>query len=577
MTVWEPGTQYNSGDIVEYEGARYKIIQPHRSQSDWAPPIVPALWGRISGSECQSQEPCNPSDKDRPYGQDVQRPNDSYQQPNQSVEAPHEEQKKWFDLDDDKDKLIAGGLAAGVAALGIGGYAYHQHQKHKNGEEEQPLSQRPPRPDEGRTEGFLHDNKDKLIAGGVAAAIGGYAYHQHQKHKNDEEEQPTPSQGLPQDARERAEGFLHDNKDKLIAGGLAAGAAAIGGYAYHQHQKHKNDEEEQPAPSQGLPQDARERAEGFLHDNKDKLIAGGVAAGAAAIGGYAYHQHQKHKNDEEEQPAPSQGLPQDARERAEGFLHDNKDKLIAGGVAAGAAAIGGYAYHQHQKHKNDEEEKQALSQGPPPDARERIGGFLDGNKEKIAGGVLGAAALGIGGYAYHEHEKHKKERAEEETRTEGYSGRGSCGPPTWVLVDGRENIPESAIVAGRDRDNHPIYIARAYQGDSLQIGKASPAFREGAAIGYAGKVVELRKFEVLVGDDRAIRWVSFSYQLNLEELQAKPVEGGKESNGAPLYVARVQYNGGVHTAKIGEHLPAAHLAFSGTEVLVDDYEVLCYN
>jgi hypothetical protein len=29
---------------------------------------------------------------------------------------------------------------------------------------------------------------------------------------------------------------------------------------------------------------------------------------------------------------------------------------IAGGLAAGAAAIGGYAYHQHQKHKNDEEE-----------------------------------------------------------------------------------------------------------------------------------------------------------------------------------------------------------------------------
>jgi hypothetical protein len=31
-------------------------------------------------------------------------------------------------------------------------------------------------------------------------------------------------------------------------------------------------------------------------------------------------------------------------------------RQIAGGVAAGAAAIGGYAYHQHQKHKNNEEE-----------------------------------------------------------------------------------------------------------------------------------------------------------------------------------------------------------------------------
>jgi hypothetical protein len=56
-----------------------------------------------------------------------------------------------------------------------------------------------------------------------------------------------------------------------------------------------------------------------------------------------------------------------------------------------------------------------------------------------------------------------------QTHHEGYSGRDSCGPPTWVLVDGRENIPDSAIVAGRDRDNHPIYIARAHQGDSLRM------------------------------------------------------------------------------------------------------------
>jgi hypothetical protein len=63
--------------------------------------------------------------------------------------------------------------------------------------------------------------------------------------------------------------------------------------------------------------------------------------------------------------------------------------------------------------------------------------------------------------------------------------------------------------------------------------------------------------------------VPFSYQLNVNELGAEPVEGGKEANGALLYVARVRYNGGLHPAKIGEHLPAAHLAYNGTEVLVE--------
>lgn len=69
----------------------------------------------------------------------------------------------------------------------------------------------------------------------------------------------------------------------------------------------------------------------------------------------------------------------------------------------------------------------------------------------MAGGLLaGAAAIGVGAYAYHEHEKHKN------------------GPPTWVEVEGRDNIPENAIEAGRDRDNHPIYIARAHYENSLR-------------------------------------------------------------------------------------------------------------
>lgn len=96
---WEPGTQYNYGDIVEFEcklfnlvdshslsssfiGARYKIIQPHRSQvtpavpctislviivssyyftqSDWTPPVTPALWGRIPDDKWDDHAPYNP-------------------------------------------------------------------------------------------------------------------------------------------------------------------------------------------------------------------------------------------------------------------------------------------------------------------------------------------------------------------------------------------------------------------------------------------------------------------------------------------------------------------------------------
>jgi hypothetical protein len=81
--------------------------------------------------------------------------------------------------------------------------------------------------------------------------------------------------------------------------------------------------------------------------------------------------------------------------------------------------------------------------------------------------------------------------------------------------------------------------------------------------------IQLNRFEVLLGDTRAIRWVSFEGQLDLQQLGARPVEGGREANGAPLYIGRVRYHNGTHVAKIGEHLPAAHLAFGGTEVLIE--------
>jgi len=111
----------------------------------------------------------------------------------------------------------------------------------------------------------------------------------------------------------------------------------------------------------------------------------------------------------------------------------------------------------------------------------------------------------------------------------------------------------------------------------LEIGKASPAFRDGAAISYGGRVIEFNKFEILIGDPRAVQWVRYSFRLDIQRLGAKPLDGGRRTNGSSIYIARVRYDNGVHTAKLGENNPGAHLGFNGTEVVVDDYEVLCLN
>lgn len=45
------GVDYSVGDIVQYSDKLYRVIQAHRSQSDWNPAIVPALFTEISLDE----------------------------------------------------------------------------------------------------------------------------------------------------------------------------------------------------------------------------------------------------------------------------------------------------------------------------------------------------------------------------------------------------------------------------------------------------------------------------------------------------------------------------------------------
>ncbi|KDQ21294.1 carbohydrate-binding module family 12 protein [Botryobasidium botryosum FD-172 SS1] len=155
VQCWEPGTQYDYGSVVEYCGAEYKIIQPHRSQGDWTPDVTPALWGRMQGhhgghhgehhqgggggyggqnyQQPQQQPPQQPQQPQYNYGGGgVANPG-----PPTPAAQPTQDEKKtnWYDLDDERKKQleIGGGLLAGAALLG-GGFAAFQH--HKKGQEQ---------------------------------------------------------------------------------------------------------------------------------------------------------------------------------------------------------------------------------------------------------------------------------------------------------------------------------------------------------------------------------------------------------------------------------------------------------
>lgn len=46
-TPWAGGLAVAEGALLSYEGAVYRVIQPHTTQADWHPDAVPALYRRI--------------------------------------------------------------------------------------------------------------------------------------------------------------------------------------------------------------------------------------------------------------------------------------------------------------------------------------------------------------------------------------------------------------------------------------------------------------------------------------------------------------------------------------------------
>ena len=43
--VFDPdGHAYSVGDVASYDGVLYRAVQAHKSQADWTPDKVPALW-----------------------------------------------------------------------------------------------------------------------------------------------------------------------------------------------------------------------------------------------------------------------------------------------------------------------------------------------------------------------------------------------------------------------------------------------------------------------------------------------------------------------------------------------------
>ncbi|KAI3596950.1 carbohydrate-binding module family 12 protein [Moniliophthora roreri] len=198
---------------------------------------------------------------------------------------------------------------------------------------------------------------------------------------------------------------------------------------------------------------------------------------------------------------------------------------------------------------------------------------------EIGGGLAaGAALLGAGFAAWKYHEKNEEQKKAElwaiqnwardaRARQNEYQAHGLRAPAMWIYNEGT-NIPRDALSTGTEHD-WTLYICRAPM-------EASNVFKKGAVIGFGNDEIHLAQYEILVGDMRGLRWVGTSGKLNPDNLGARPIEGGREGDGNPLFVARGPHKGAVHPGKAGPHLDGCRIPYDGKEKTIDQYEVLCY-
>jgi len=270
-------------------------------------------------------------------------------------------------------------------------------------------------------------------------------------------------------------------------------------------------------------------------------------------------------------------------------------KIPGGGQHSyGHSDQGQHQHHQehHQEHyqtpeKHDDDHKYEQQQQQPQNTF--LGINMDQSTEdKVKLGLggtlaLGAvAAIGGGAFAYHKHKEHEEEKEgfegwlqKAQARATQFQRDGGRGPATWVLTHGK-TMPPGALVVGKEHD-WTLYIGRSYVDGGVQVGKASPAFKKGCVLGYGNDEHHVEDYEVLVGDMSGLRWVPTSGRLDVESLRYRPVEGGHENNGAPLYIAKASYKGVEHPGKASTSLNGAYIPYGSEEKCIKEYCVLCYN
>ncbi|KZV99959.1 hypothetical protein EXIGLDRAFT_745820 [Exidia glandulosa HHB12029] len=158
----------------------------------------------------------------------------------------------------------------------------------------------------------------------------------------------------------------------------------------------------------------------------------------------------------------------------------------------------------------------------------------------------------------------------------------------WVHAS-NGSIPPDAVVAGKDKSGEVLHVARVSAGNrATDIGKCGSHLR-GAVTASGGREHFHNNYEVLCGRSPNLKWVEHTGAFDLTKLSAghAPIIGGKDSNGATLFITRIRMGSsdaaqsrstsiGVQPGKVSALMQGASAAFNGQEYTAQKYEVLVH-
>ncbi|XP_062131705.1 uncharacterized protein LOC133842566 isoform X2 [Drosophila sulfurigaster albostrigata] len=146
---------------------------------------------------------------------------------------------------------------------------------------------------------------------------------------------------------------------------------------------------------------------------------------------------------------------------------------------------------------------------------------------------------------------------------------GIWGSPKWNTRSVKDPLPPSAILAGHDSDNDPIYVGRARHKGEMLTAKFIPNKKQ-AYVSWGGKEITKNKLEVLTGQGHS--WVP----TRGGKVPPGALRVGQTSDGEALYVGRAFFAGSLTPGKVHPSHGCLYIPYGGAEQRLVEYEVLVF-